>query len=493
MVVGKHKNPTYSLNDIIMKSKFNYLIIVLACLSFSACTTESNKVGQSQMPQSIDWEYQMAYQRGIEAVNWSIPAVSMICMRDANFGLGGSYNTVYWLSAPPTALTETLTANNQTPYASVFLNTQDGPVVLDIPPASDRTAIFGSAVDIWQEPVVDIGPAGEDEGKGGKYVFYPPGYEGKEIEGSFNVHVNSYQVFVALRCIPLGEASYRDAAEYSRNINAYSVTEMNNPPEGEYIDMAGKHLPTLPEYNFNYFNRIKELIDTEPLQKRDMVMGGMLASIGIEKNKPFTPNSKVKEALEKAAADGYGYLEYMFENPGFSLIKQWDDKQWTNLKEPSKDGFVFDEGDYLLLDERGSLFHWATFVPRHLGKATAYVISMRDSNGDLLKGDKTYELNVPAIVPARDFWSVIVYSKRTKSFIYNDQNIVGLSSYDKEKMNLNADGSVDIFFSKTAPEGMESNWIPTNGEDFFIIFRFYGPGDAYYDKSFELPDIQLLN
>ena len=117
---------------------------------------------------------------------------------------------------------------------------------------------------------------------------------------------------------------------------------------------------------------------------------------------------------------------------------------------------------------------------------------MKDSNGDLLKGDQTYKLNVPANVPARDFWSVIVYSKKTKAFIYNDQNIVGLSSYDKEKLKFNADGSVDLFFSKIAPEGMESNWIPTNGEDFFLIFRFYGPQESYFDKSFKLPDVQLL-
>ena len=61
-----------------------------------------------------------------------------------------------------------------------------------------------------------------------------------------------------------------------------------------------------------------------------------------------------------------------------------------------------------------------------------------------------------------------------------------------ENMKLNDDGSVDIYFSKTAPEGLESNWIPTNGEDFFLLFRLYGPEDAYYDKSFQLPDVQLV-
>ena len=65
----------------------------------------------------------------------------MLRFRDAYFNLGGGYNTVYYLSKPPTAKQETLTANNQTPYAVVIMNTKAGPVVLDIPPASDRTAI----------------------------------------------------------------------------------------------------------------------------------------------------------------------------------------------------------------------------------------------------------------------------------------------------------------------------------------------------------------
>ena len=86
-----------------------------------------------------DWHTRLARERGFEAVIWSLPTVSMITLRDAYFGLGGGYNTVYYLTKPPTALQEALTANNQTPY--------QGPVVLDIPPASKKTATFGSATD----------------------------------------------------------------------------------------------------------------------------------------------------------------------------------------------------------------------------------------------------------------------------------------------------------------------------------------------------------
>ncbi len=471
-----------------MKSvKFTFCVAsLLVMVLLAGCAKQ-------QAVEAIDWEYQRAYQRGIEAMNWAIPAVSMISMRKGNFSLGGGYNTVYYITTPPTPLAELITPNNQTPYAGLFLSTKNGPIVLDIPPASKRTAIFGSATDIWQVPIADIGPAGIDQGKGGKYLFLPPGFDGKVPEGYFAVSSDLYDIFIALRLIPLDDASYSEAAEYAKNINAYPLSQAAKPPKGHYIDTAGKHIPTLPVYDLSFFENIVELLNDEPLIERDKVMGGMLASIGIEKGKPFSPKDKVKKALEKAAEDGFAYLEYMFETPGYSHEIYWSDRQWLGVKQPSKEGFVYDEGEYLLLDQRGSLFHWATFIPRHLGKASAYLLGINDANGELLSGKKNYRFNVPANVPARNFWSVIAYGKNTKSFIYNDADKVGLSSYDKSSLKVNDDGTIDIYFGERSPAGLESNWIPTAGEDFFLLFRLYGPEEAYFDKSFVLPDVERVN
>ena len=215
--------------------------------------------------------------------------------------------------------------------------------------------------------------------------------------------------------------------------------------------------------------------------------------IGLEKGKPFRPEGKQKAVLEQAIKDGRDYLEYLFETPGIAFEIYYPDRQWTALKQPSSEGFVFDEGDSLLVDARAGIFHFGTFIPRQLGKATAYLVCLKDSDGKLLSGQSRYKLRVPANVPVRDFWSVIAYAKETKAFIYNDADRVGLSSYDTSSLKVNTDGAVDLYFGKTAPEGLESNWIPTAGEDFFLIFRFYGPEEAVFDKSFVLPDVEKLN
>ena len=50
-----------------------------------------------------------------------------------------------------------------------------------------------------------------------------------------------------------------------------------------------------------------------------------------------------------------------------------------------------------------------------------------------------------------------------------------------------------IFFAPTAPNGFERNWILTlPGKAWFAAFRFYGPLEAYFDKSWPLPDIEWV-
>jgi len=51
--------------------------------------------------------------------------------------------------------------------------------------------------------------------------------------------------------------------------------------------------------------------------------------------------------------------------------------------------------------------------------------------------------------------------------------------------------SVDIYFAPEAPAGLQSNWVPT-GENFFLLFRLYGPDKPLFDKSWKLGDVEKL-
>jgi hypothetical protein len=70
---------------------------------------------------------------------------------------------------------------------------------MEVPPANDRSLLYGQVVDAWQVSVADIGPSGEDKGKGGKYLFTPPGWSGEVPTGFIHVSSQSYR---QICCVP---------------------------------------------------------------------------------------------------------------------------------------------------------------------------------------------------------------------------------------------------------------------------------------------------
>ena len=88
------------------------------------------------------------------------------------------------------------------------------------------------------------------------------------------------------------------------------------------------------------------------------------------------------------------------------------------------------------------------------------------------------------------YWSATVYD-RTSHALIRDQSRASRAS-TSAGVQKNADGSVDVFFGPKAPAGKESNWVPTNGRDFEVLFRFYGPEKALFDETWKLPDIEKI-
>jgi hypothetical protein len=161
----------------------------------------------------------------------------------------------------------------------------------------------------------------------------------------------------------------------------------------------------------------------------------------------------------------------------------------------------FDPGEepayHAPLDEHASWFYEAVTAARAMatkvpGVGQTYLEATKDKDGNWLNGGATYRLRVSANVPAKQFWSVTVYDNETRCFIENKEEIADRSS----RMDLikNLDGSVDIYFGPTAPKGKEQNWIPTlPGKGWFAYFRLYAPTESYFDRSWKLADIELVN
>jgi hypothetical protein len=102
---------------------------------------------------------------------------------------------------------------------------------------------------------------------------------------------------------------------------------------------------------------------------------------------------------------------------------------------------------------------------------------------------------VPADVPAAQFWSLTLYSENTRRPYDNGGDDIASINLDNrmEQLAYNDDGSIDLFIGARAPDGMENNFMETVGEDgWFVYFRLYAPTEPFFDKTFSLPDFEVI-
>lgn len=471
---------------------------LLLCATVSANAQTEPLGGQpaaGAKPSVKDLEEQVVYQRAFEVVIWSQPAVGIYGLRRGLFAVGVKDNEIAAMSRPLKPRHEVLTGNSNTPYISANADLRNGPVVLEIPPASDKGVLYGQVVDAWQETIADVGPIGVDKGKGGKYLLLPPGYKDPVPSGYFAVPSQNYRLAFAFRSIVLPGMTDADAHAYAQKLKMYPLSEAANPKPTRVADPWPERLSTLPFYDFRYFNDLYEIMSVEPVRPRDKAMMQMLATLGIEHGKPFHPPEKYKAAMERAVVDAYFYMQDRFVKVREQATRYWPDRHWSSLFVPDAErGFTFDLPNGLFYDNRSDMFHPGTYYPKVLVKepATDYLCALADSGGRPLQGGKNYKLRVPADVPVKQFWALNIYDFATWAFIYSPEERPGISSYDKKSMKANDDGSVDIYFGPKAPKGLESNWIPTQGKRPLPIMRIYGGEAAYWNRSFKMPDVQLL-
>ena len=127
-----------------------------------------------------------------------------------------------------------------------------------------------------------------------------------------------------------------------------------------------------------------------------------------------------------------------------------------------------------------------------VGVGSQYGIAAVDAKEEYLDGSNTYRLRLPANIPAKDFWSIVIYDTQTRSLLQTDQEFPSLNS-ERNAVVMNKDGSTDIYFGPTAPKGKENNWIQTvPGKGWFVVLRLYGPLEPWFEKTWRPGEIELV-
>jgi hypothetical protein len=261
-----------------------------------------------------------------------------------------------------------------------------------------------------------------------------------------------------------------------------------------FVDMSGKPFNTVYPADYAFWELLNQVVQEEPTGSLDEIRLGFFQSIGIQKGKPFAPDERMKRILTEAAAVGDATARANLFHTREKAAYYYPNSNWQL-------GFI---GGYNFQTQPGVLnFDAANFYyflailvtpameEKLIGKGSQYAWTARDANGQPLDGGKSYKLHMPANVPVKDFWSVILYSDQTRSMIQTDQRFPSVSSQTKG-LQVNPDGSIDIYFGPKAPPGKETNWVQTvPGRGWNTVLRMYGALQPWFDKTWRPGEIEL--
>jgi hypothetical protein len=430
---------------------------------------------------------QLDFQRATQVFLRHIPGLSMYCFRlglARDLGVDMSSKLAIYRASSASLM---LTPNSETLYAMTFLSLDiDGPTVFEAPPG-----ILGLVNDMWMRPVEDIGPGGPDKGRGGKYLFVPPGYTGNLPEtGYFVVRMRTFGGWFLLRAFTGADGDSAPAEALLRQVRIYPLLKAEAPPQMTYIDATNKPFDTIAPGDLRYFEMLADLVERDHADAQDAEVSGLLKVIGIEKGKPFSPDERWKAILTEAAQAG-GFMaqavSYAPRRP--ELMRKG--AQWV----AGLEGYpAFNDGHSILLDPLILMSWFATGCAKAMitpapGTGSQYAWTYYDASGQWLRGEKNYRFRIPPNPPAKDFWSVVIYDNWTRSILDNGEAAASKNAYDKA-IQSNADGSIDIYFGPQPPAGKTSNWIRTvPGAGWFALFRLYGPLAPWFDRSWTPEDI----
>jgi hypothetical protein len=295
-------------------------------------------------------------------------------------------------------------------------------MVLQIP-----TGLLGPVDDAYFRWVTDLRLTGPDGGRGRKYLFVPPGYSGAlPSEGYFIAKPRTNTLVIFFRAFVKG-GDIAAAVQHVKNgtnlFPLYATSESGEAPKAQFIDVSGLKFNTISANTIRFYDELNQVVQNEPADFVDPDLVGLFASIGVKKGEPFAPDARMKAILTDAVAVANATARTILFASRDPHAKFYPDRQWFTAFIGGS--CLFQDGAERLLDARTMFFYYATGITpamamAKVGSGSAYAASLRDAKGNYLDGSKTYKVMLPGPIPAKEFWSFVVYDNQTRSLLETD-------------------------------------------------------------------------
>ena len=383
---------------------------------------------------------------------------------------------------------DVVTPNADTPYSMAMLDLRAEPVVIHVPPVTDRYYVL-QFEDLFGTNPHYVGSRSTGS-QSGAYLAVGPRWEG-DTSGDFDdvLPFDTDLVFVIGRTQLLGP---NDVPILAKIMEAYNVQTLSShrsqasPPAQPVEWPVWDDAASRDERFISYVNFL--LSFCQPTHPSEEELMARFAQIAIGPGLPFDAEAlspEVREALRAGVDSARKTISTNLENLG-QIINGWmstevfGDRKWYR-------------GDYLLR-ATGAMAGWGG----NDAVEAIYPMARQDSNGRSFDGSHGYQITFTTLPPAKAFWSVTIYDTSydgTAGYLVENPINRYLTNSTTQGLVSGSDGSLTITIQRQQPQDphQQANWLPAPEETFYLVLRIYWPEQAALQGDWTPPPVVRID
>ncbi|MBU3749162.1 MAG: DUF1254 domain-containing protein [Mycobacterium sp.] len=396
----------------------------------------------------------------------------------------GPWNQVHSMARVFTPADTTVqTPNSDTPYSMLGADLRAEPLVLFVPPITDRYYSL-QFIDAYTYNFAYVGTrtTGVD---GGLYLLAGPGWTGEKPEGIADViKADTDFVLVAYRTQLLGPD---DLGNVTKIQTGYKVQPLSaflkddRTPEAPAVDWPKPLSPEEQKTSLSFFDLLDFQFQYAPVLPTETDTRARFASIGLTGDGTFSSaelSVEMQEALKAGMTDAWAE---------FNTFKR--DKIESG---EVKSGQLFGTKDQLASNYLYRMAGAVIGIYANSNEEAMYPVLSTDADGAPLTGANKYTLTFPEgqLPPVNAFWSVTMYKLPESQLVDNPINRYVINSAMLPDLVKNPDGGLTIYVQNSPPESdKQPNWLPAPPGPFTVFMRLYWPTDVALSGVWEPPKL----
>ena len=429
----------------------------------------------------------------IEAYIYAYPLVIMEITRraQANAAAAGGKELTNRFSHrstfPGAKFTDVVRPNADTLYSQLYYDVSREPLVISVPDSGSRYYLLPT-LDMWTDVFSSTGS--RTTGNAAQtYALVAPQWRGQLPAGMEAIRSPTNMGWMIGRTQTNGPSDYANVHKFQQGLTAVPLSRRGKPAEPEMakVNSSQWDSKTPPVEQVakldasSFFSLFGELTKANPPHVNDYPILQRMHRIGLEPGKSFSLE-KLPPALRTPVSEALPAAQKLIMN-AFRGSGVMSNGWRTNMTAIGTYG-----ADYL---------HRAGIAYAGLGANTIedaiYPTALVDADARPLDSDSRYVLhfNRDQIPPVRAFWSLTMYNDRQ---FFADNPIDRYAIGDRDKLALNADGSLDIYIQRDNPgPEREANWLPAPASGPFTMnLRLYWPKPAALHGQWAPPPVKRI-